>query len=207
MENNIEDIEALRKYLGLKRIALLGTSYGGMVALGYATRYSKNLNKLILVATAPSYRFIDEAKQYLRLHATKEQLAAAEKLWQGNFKSAREVEAFFTLMNSIYSLSARKRPAMGRQPTQTKWSHEVLNQAFKGFLREYDLLPKLKKISCPTLVLAGDQDWICSPNQAKAIAKHIPDAVLKIFKNCGHSIAVDAHTSYIRIIKRFLNLV
>ena len=34
LENNIEDIEALRKHLGLKRIAILGTSYGGMVAQG-----------------------------------------------------------------------------------------------------------------------------------------------------------------------------
>src|SRR3989338_5411864 len=60
LENNIEDIEALRKHLGLERISILGISYGGMVAQGYAIRYSKNVDKLILAVTAPSYHFIDE---------------------------------------------------------------------------------------------------------------------------------------------------
>src|SRR5579863_5336173 len=36
LENNIEDIEALRQHLGLEKISILGTSYGGMVAQAYA---------------------------------------------------------------------------------------------------------------------------------------------------------------------------
>ena len=39
LENNIEDLEALRQYLGLDRISVLGSSYGGIVAQGYAVRY------------------------------------------------------------------------------------------------------------------------------------------------------------------------
>ncbi len=35
LENNVEDMEALRQYLGLDKIVLLGTSYGGMVAVSY----------------------------------------------------------------------------------------------------------------------------------------------------------------------------
>ena len=33
---------------------------------------------------------------------------------------------------------------------------------------------------------------------------HIPHAELKIFPQCGHAIAVDAHDKYIKAIKRFL---
>ncbi|MCA9114651.1 MAG: alpha/beta fold hydrolase, partial [Planctomycetaceae bacterium] len=43
LEHNVEDIEALRQYLGLERIAVLGSSYGGMVAQGYATRYPEQV--------------------------------------------------------------------------------------------------------------------------------------------------------------------
>ena len=46
LENNIEDIEALRKYLSLEKIVLIGTSYGGMVALSYAARYPQNVTAL-----------------------------------------------------------------------------------------------------------------------------------------------------------------
>ena len=63
LENNVEDIEALRKHLGLEKICILGTSYGGMVAQGYATRYPKHVEKLILAVTAPSSQFLDEAKK------------------------------------------------------------------------------------------------------------------------------------------------
>src|SRR5262245_47289985 len=43
LDNNIDDLEALRDHLGLSRISLLGSSYGGMVALGYALRYPQRV--------------------------------------------------------------------------------------------------------------------------------------------------------------------
>ncbi len=203
IENNIEDIEALRKHLGLEKICILGTSYGGMVAQGYAARYPRNLDKLILVVTAPSYRFLAEAKQALHERGDAKQIAITQHLWNGTFKNPNHVLEFFKAMESIYSVSKNKK----RKPyskSQTVWSHEALNEGFGGFLRTYDIIPQLKKITCPTLILAGEKDWICSPNQSKTIAKNIKHAKLKIFKNCGHALAVDAHDEYIKIIKRFL---
>lgn len=205
MENNIRDIEALRKYLGLGRICLLGTSYGGMVAQGYAVRYPENLDKLILVATAPSYRFMDDAKNYLKNHATRKQKNISKHLWNGTFKSPRHVTKYFKLMDSLYSVKAKKRRKPEYGASQTVWSHEALNQGFGGFLRRFDITSKLPNISCKTLILAGQNDWICSPGQSRIIATHIPDARLKIFRDCGHAVAVDAHDQYIKIIRRFLH--
>lgn len=204
LENNIEDVEALRKHLGLERICILGTSYGGMVAQGYATRYPKNLEKLILVVTAPSYRFLDKAKKTLRELGNAKQIAIAEHLWNGTFKDHNHVMEFFKHMESIYSLSAGKKRKQTYSKSKTTWSHEALNEGFSGFLRKFDFIPKLKKITCPTLILAGKNDWICDPLQSKIIAQHIPRSELKIFKNCGHAIAVDAHEKYIKAIKLFL---
>lgn len=201
LENNIEDIEALRQHLGLNRISILGLSYGGMVAQGYAIRYSKNLDKLILAVTAPSYRFLAEAKKTLQKMGNAKQNKMAEHLWNGTFKNPKHVLEFFKLMESIYSVSKKRQPY---SKSQTIWSHQALNEGFGGFLREFDFISDLKKISCPTLILAGDKDWICSPAQAKTIAEHIPKAKLKIFKNCGHAIAVDAHEGYIKVIKQFI---
>lgn len=205
LENNVEDIEALRKHLGLKRIAILGTSYGGMVAQAYAVRYPKHVEKLILVATSPSYRFIDEAKDYLQEHGTEKQIAACEKLWNGSFKNHKQIIDFFAVMESLYSTTSKKNRKQAYSKSKTIWSHEALNKGFGGFLRDFDVIPQLKKIHCPTLILAGENDWICRPSQSKAIAKHIPHAKLKLFKNCGHAIAVDKHNDYIRLISQFLN--
>jgi proline iminopeptidase len=205
LENNIEDVEALRQYLGLEKICILGGSYGGIVAQGYAIRYPKYVEKLILSATMPSYKGIAESKQYLNEYGTDQQIAICEHLWNGTFKHAKHVMDYFTLMDPLYSLVARKNrklPVFNK--SQTLWSHQALNEGFSNFLRHFNFVPKLKKIKCPTLVLAGNDDWICRPSQSKIIAEHIPHAKLKIFRNCGHAVAVDANEKYIKEVKNFL---
>lgn len=203
LENNIEDIEALRKHLGLERICLLGASYGGIVAQGYAIRYPHRVEKLILVVTSPSHHGFHESKAILNERGTPQQIKVTEKLWEGNFKNAKEVGHFFQIMETMYCETSRKKSTKKLIPS-TGWSHEALNQGFGGFLRTFNFLPKLNKITCPTLILAGDKDWICPPSQSKLLAKHIPHAKLKIFKNCGHSIAVDANAKYLKSIQSFL---
>lgn len=204
LENNIEDIEALRKQLGLERISILGTSYGGIVAQGYAIRYPNHLDKLVLVVTSPSYRFLDEAKEYLNKHGTKKQIKQTEHLWNGTFRNSNHVAQFFKTMDSLYSTTLRKNRKLAFGKTKTIWSYEAVNRGFSDFLRHFDYIPKLKKIKCPTLILAGQEDWICRPSQSKTIAAHIPNSKLKIFKKCGHALAVDAHDRYLKAITQFL---
>lgn len=201
IDNNIEDIEALRLHLGLETISVLGTSYGGMVAQGYAIRYSQHVDKLILVATAPSYHFMEEAKKYLSLHASPEQIALSERLFNGSFKNSQQLNNFFEIMEPLYSVNPANFPL---PKNNTKWNVQALNKGFREELSQFNFLPDLKKITSKTLILAGENDWICRPNQARLINQHIPDSKLIILNNCGHSIAVDAHKPYIEEIKRFL---
>lgn len=204
LDNNVEDIEALRKYLGLKKICILGGSYGGMVAQGYAIRYPQNVEKLILAVTTPSHRFLERARKNLHERGTPKQIKVAEDLLKGKLNTSKKLDNYFTLTEDLYSTTAKKtkKPIYGR--THTVWSHEALNAGFGGFLRTFDFVPQLKKIKAPTLVLAGDRDWICDPEESKIIAKNIPNAKLKIFKNCGHAIANDAQKEYLKSIKTFL---
>jgi proline iminopeptidase len=214
LENNIEDIEALRKYLGLKKICILGVSYGGNVAQGYAIRYGKNVDKLILVSTSPSYHFMAEAKAYLKKNGTAKQISVCEKfLWNGTFKSDKDVYQYFKVMDPLYIYQKRKKRKKisfkhlkSVTPPQNKFlSYDVLNEGFGGFLHQFNFIPNLKKITCPTLILVGSNDWICSPNQARIIAQHIPNAKLKIFKKCGHALTMDANSQFIKEVKHFLN--
>lgn len=204
LENNIEDIEALRKHLGLEKICILGASYGGVVAQGYAIRYPKQVDKIILSATSTHKGFIQDAKKYLNQHGNKKQIAIAEHLWNGTFTSSNHVAQFFKLMDTIYSVKARKTKKKVYGKTQATWSHHALNKGFKDFLPKINFVPQLHKIKCPTLILAGEKDWICSPKQSKIMAQHIPNSSLKIFKNAGHAIATDAHDQFIKAIQNFL---
>lgn len=212
LKNNIEDIEALRKHLGLKRICVLGVSYGGMVAQGYAIRYPKNVEKLILVVTAPSYHFIDEAKKYLEENGTPKQISVCEKyLWNGTFNTHRNINHYFKVLDPLYIYNhkkkKRKRPSTKKVKSgelKNSISLDVINAGFSSFLHHFNFIPKLKKIICPTLILAGQNDWICNVSQSRIMAEHIPDSRLKIFRRCGHSLATDANEKYIKEVKNFL---
>src|SRR5579872_3117926 len=61
MEESVNDLEVLRKVLGIDKFILFGGSYGAMVSLCYAIKYSRNLLGLILLAGAPSGAFRDTA--------------------------------------------------------------------------------------------------------------------------------------------------
>ncbi len=206
LENNIEDIEALRKHLGLEKISILGGSYGGMVAQGYAIRYPQHVDKLILAVTAPSYRFIERAKRNLAARGTPKQKAMGNDLFTDKIQSSKGMDKYFSVMETLYSAKAGKSNALKKlyANAKTAFSYEALNTGFNGFLKSFDFIPQLKKIKAPTLVLAGDRDWICDPAESKIIAKHIPNATLKIFKNCSHAIATDAHKEYIQAIQKFM---
>ena len=204
LENNIEDIESLRKYLGFNKICILGASYGGMVAQGYAIRYPQNLDKLILVATAPSHNFITEAKEFIAKNGTQEQKDICEHLWRGDFESLEQFKEYLRLMEPIYSVVARNTMQEVFTKKELSYCIEALNEGFGGFLKEYNFIPHLHKITCPTLIMAGEEDWINSVNQSKIIAENISNSKLRIFKNCAHVVATDANQAYIDEVVAFL---
>ncbi len=204
MENNIEDLEALRIHLGLEKICMLGVSYGGMVAQGYAIKYGKHLDKLILVATTPSFHFIEESKKYLARVGTKVQIDICNKLlWPGKFRTNKDVRDYAKIMEPLYSHS-RKQPIVAIKDANMIFEPDVINAGFGGFLRTFNFIPKLKKIKCPTLILSGKNDWICRPNQSQEMAKHIPHSKLITFDHCGHAIPNDVGDKYLKVVGKFL---
>jgi proline iminopeptidase len=203
MENNVEDMEALRQYLGLEKIVLYGQSYGGMVALSYATRYPHRLSHLIAVVTVPDYRFLARAREILAERGTDEQQRVAERLWAGTFETKEQLDEFFFVMGPLYGRTFdpnKWNERRGRQDVTT----DAINEAFGGFLRTYNATDDLHKIACPTLVIAGRHDWICAPEWSELIASKIPHADLRIFEESAHYVSNDEPEAFLDVIRGFL---
>lgn len=203
LDNNVEDMEALRQHLGLDKIVVIGGSYGGMVALSYAIRYPQHVSHLIAIATTASSRFLERAKEILAQRGTDEQKAIAQRLWNGSFENEQQLREYFQVMGSMYSLTY--------DPSSTKsfwkktiFSVDAINVAFGGFLRNYNIVDQLHKITAPTLVIGGRHDWICPPEFSEEIAQAIPNADLRIFENSGHLIRADEPEALIDAIAGFL---
>ncbi|MBN3923878.1 alpha/beta fold hydrolase [Nostoc sp. NMS4] len=203
LDNNVEDMEALRQHLGLDKIVVIGGSYGGMVALTYAARYPQNVSHLIVIATTAHSGFLKRAKEILALKGTEEQQASAQRLWDGNFENEEQLRQYFQVLGSMYSLKYDPTQS-GFARQQNILSVDAINVAFGGFLRNYNILDQLHKITAPTLVIAGRHDWICAPEFSEEIAQAIPNADLRIFENSSHLIRVDEPEALLDAIAGFL---
>ena len=203
LDNNIDDVDALRDYLGLDRIAVLGSSYGGMVAQGYAIRYPDRVSNLILVATSPSYRFMEDAKQIVEECGTPDQKRVCQWLWDGSFESSEQLHEYYRIMGPMYSLTFNEDKFVENWGRGIR-SFEQLNQGFGGFLRSFDFTEQLAQITCPTLVLGGAHDWICPADHSRLLAERIPRAQLKIFRKSAHSIADDEPEAFLAAVRGFL---
>lgn len=203
LDNNVEDMEALRQHLGIDQIVVIGASYGGMVALTYASRYPQNVSHLIAIVTVPDYRFLARAKELLAERGTDEQKAIAQRLWDGNFETEAQLHEYFNVMRSLYSI-AYDPDAPPKAWDRAILSPDAINVAFGGFLRTYDIRSELPKITAPTLVIGARHDWICAPEFSEAIANAIPNADLRIFEHSGHSIRADEPEALLDAIAGFI---
>jgi proline iminopeptidase len=205
LDENVDDMEALRLHLGFGPIVSIGTSYGGMVALAHAARYPASVSHLVLIVTAAHSGFNKRAREIVAERGTREQKAVCEKLWAGELDSVEEFRHFFEVMDPLYS---RKHDpaasAVGR--ARGILTPEALNRAFApgGFLRNFDLRPELSKITAPTLILAGRHDWICPPEFSEEIHRLMPGSGLHIFEESSHSIRNDEPERMREAIMAFL---
>ena len=190
LDENVEDLEALRRYLGFGPIVSIGTSYGGKVAMAHAARYPEAVSHLVVVAAAAHGGSLERARQIVAERGTPEQKQVCEALWNGTFQDAEEVRRYYQVMGSLYS--RRYDPVAGAVArARAVYEPEPMNRAFGGHLRHLDLRPELGRITAPTLVIAGRHDWICPPEFSQEIARLIPGAELRIFENSSHTIRAD----------------
>lgn len=205
LDENVEDMEALRKHLGIEKIVSIGTSYGGMVAMAHAARYPKSVEKLVLAVTAAHHGFIPRAKAILKERGTPEQIAVCERLWNGTFETVEQHAHYYDVMGPLYAVKHNPAAAVAGR-SRGILTPEAINRAFGpgGFLRSYDLRPELSKITAPTLILAGEKDWICAPEFSQEIHRLMPGSILNIFPNCSHSLRTDAPEAFCATVAAFV---
>lgn len=205
LDENVEDMEALRDHLGLGPVVSVGTSYGGMVAMAHAARYPGSVSHLILVVTAAHAGFNARARAIVAERGTPEQVAQCDELWAGRLDTETKLRRYYQVMGPLYA--RRHDPvAAGEGLERRILSPDAINAAFGpgGFLQTFDLRPELASITAPTLILAGRHDWICHPDFSEEIHRLIPGSRLRIFEDSSHSVRVDETQAFVDAIAGFV---
>jgi proline iminopeptidase len=194
--SEIDDLEDLRQYFQLDSVAVLGHSWGGLLAMEYAIHHPHRVSHLILMNTAPASHadlilFREERRKTEPDNLEKlKALSATARFEAGDLETDAE----------YYRIHFR---ATLRQPEQLERVVKSLRLSFtaEGIRKaraienrlydetwlssEYDLLPKLKRLSIPTLVIHGDYDFVPAVC-VEHIAQAIPGAQFVVLKECGH---------------------
>jgi esterase len=201
-ERRVQDVEAFRDALGLRRFNLLGLSMGGRAAFMYAAKNPAALEKLVIVDIAPD---IDPA--------------GAQRINQG-------VRANDVFDNPEEAVAAAR--AANARPPEAELRHRVLNNLIQRddgkWTFRYDVALRngsparvqptaeevaatwdsLRKITCPTLLIRGEASDVLSNEHAARMVELIPDCRMVEVKDSGHSVPLDNPAGFLAAVQTFL---
>ena len=208
LENFIQDIEGIRTSLGLNKINLLGHSWGGFLAMHYAIKYPQNLESLILsspVNASSSARAKEE--QILAGRFTEEDVQRRTEILQSEAFQKGEASALRDLMMMSFEKqfhNIEKAKDLNLWIPDDFLARSGQFRYMGNILSNYDLHPDLEKVSCPALIIYGDQEPYARES-AQALVAALPKGESEILEQAGHFPFVEQKDTYIKQVRSFLN--
>ncbi len=206
-----EELLALREYLGLDEIHLLGQSWGGMLALEYVYNYHPTgIRSLILSSTNPSASLWAEEQHRMMKELPQEmQDAIARAEATGNFYDSDYLAA-----NDEFMLRHAAGKVTEDSPECLKRPKRAGSESYlygcgpneyvpTGALHDFEYLEKMKEIEDPTLIISGTDD-LCTPLIAKAMYDAMPNARWELFAGCRHMCFVEDNPRYLTLMREWM---
>jgi proline iminopeptidase len=202
MDAQVADLEAIRVALGLKQFALLGDSYGGLIAVAYAAAHPDHVAKLIL-SDSPGASWTGMVHLLPQVFPDVEEQDAAEEKKLGEDTDAAARASLRNHFRMIF-YSPEKRDAYMAKMGDLGYEPAV-GAAVAKATADLDLSGKLGGFGFPTLVLSGRYDMNVAPLTAWKLAHAIPGAKVVFFEESGHLPAYEEPERYKDVLEGFLN--
>ena len=206
-ENLTADADALRQALGFEKWAMLGHSFGGMVALEYALRYPQSLSHLMLVDTCGDIRWVQEnTPEVLAKRGYSEStVKMARRYYNGEISPSEMTLTIIRLSGAYYHrltpLQLVRDFSLG---IRMKSRPEALIFGYSQLLQGWTVMDRLNEIKVPTLVMAGRDDFQFPPEHQAILADRLPNACLEIIERAGHNAPTERTTEVIQAIRDFM---
>lgn len=202
-----DDISTFCDVLGISKPIVLGVSFGGMVALAYATRHPAHPAKLVLISTEAAGGTHRERRVALFERFGGPEVGALARrrfLETEGHPDRASIEAWRRLAFPLYTRT-RGDPDMARRVVTRL---DVL-QWFTGPGGEshaFDMFGDLHRIQCPTLVMGGEDDPMLPIESQADIAAALPAGLVQFerFADCRHGVIPDAPELAMAVIRDFI---
>ena len=193
MDMFADDVAGLMDQLGMEDAVLCGLSMGGYAAFAFLRKYPQRVKGLILADTKPE---ADSAEA----KTNRENVARLAET-QGT-----EAVADLQVPRLLAHTTRQHHPEVEIRVRQmiAAATPQGIAAASRGMALRSDATPLLPEISCPTLVIVGEQDGVTPPEVAREYATTIPNAQLVVIPLAGHLSNVEQPETFIQAISGFL---
>ena len=205
----LDELDALRAALRLDRVHLLGTSWGGMLALEHALRRPGTLASLILSSTLACAADWQAEARRLRDDLPADVRAVLDRHESAGTFDDPEYEA------AIAAFDARHFHRGGQRPELERMRQERSVEAYRamwgpnewtmrGALRGWDVRARLAELDVPTLILRGGHD-LCTEAIAATLVGGIRGAREATLERSSHTPVLEETERYLRLVGGFLD--
>lgn len=203
-----DDVRAFCDALGIVDPIVLGASFGGMVALAYATRHPAHPSKLVLISTEAAGGSYRERRVALfeRFGGPEVGALARRRFLQPEAPLDQEArDAWRRLAMPVYTRIPRDpdmaRRAINRPEVALHWFAKP-----GGESDTFNMFPELDRIRCPTLVIGGEDDPMHPIESQADLAAALPPSLVQFerFADCGHGVVPDAPERAMALLREFI---
>ncbi len=190
-----DDTAALMVELGFSPAHVYGVSMGGMIAQELAIRHEALVRSLVLGCTTPGGdRAVTMVNEAIGSSHSTEALSAEER--GGALARTAFTKSYIDQHPELIPALIKSRR---EQPLDEKGFERRMNAAYA-----HDTYERLSDISCPTLVITGENDALIAAENSDLLAQKIPHAVLVKLEPAGHAYWVEQPEQTKEAILRFL---
>jgi proline-specific peptidase len=196
VETFLDQLRTVREALGLERLILFGSSWGGMLALEYALTRPEGIVALALNSTPTSAtRWAEETRRLAaELPPGLEEKEADREYWRRHVcRLDPEPEAL-----------QRTRAKFGKQVYETMWGPNEFTVT--GTLRDWDVTGRLGEIDLPALITSGRHDE-CTPALVDALHRGIRGSEWVLFEESSHMPHFEEPERFLEVVGAFLDRV
>ena len=218
LERDIEDLEGLRTAMGFDKINILGHSYGGVVAQGYAIKYPENVSHLIIANSFHSYLMwqenCDNSNHEIKTNYPEvwEELMKIRE--QGAVSSDPVHQQIYGRVpyGFLYGYNPENFKPSGRKPYPNPLNAKLYYQMVgrdgdflvTSDIGTFDYRKQLKDLKMPVLIYGGRYDRVAVPWMMVQYKMYCPQAEFVMFEESGHNPQVEEPAAPFALIREFL---
>lgn len=196
----VDDVEALRRHLGVDRWVVVGHSFGAPLALLHALEQPEHACGLVLWSPTLAPTVLGGRLPGLPVAA----LAALEAILSEPTQSDAAFRRRSLAAQPAY-FASRLRPAQRAAFARMRLRAAPFDFAKRHVLPTLDLRARLCAVAAPALVVAGDQDFLLPPQEARALAERLPHGGLALLRRCGHFPGLERSRDFARALRGWLD--